>query len=522
MESASPSKEASKEEQGATEPDADLSEKQIDQCVSTILFSQILTPVLTQSYTPITPLLLHVSLGQPYQMVGWIYFVQMIGTFISFAAMQSLLQKYSVRTVLLGDYVVRIFAGLLWVAGVSAALPSWLQLPLLFASRFVFGLTLNSFAVPNPWGAIRIPVDVRPATVAKIGNFVGLGITLGPPIGDGVAALGKMAGLDEMSRYALVGWMTVAASLYLILLTRSAFPDHSVLPSKPPPKAQGGSAEEEKSQRCCCCVTLTMHQLVFALVAWTQLTMTGGLLAGFESTMSLQMYASYGWDVDQSLLGWVPFALSAIWVTAILIPYLIDRLNNPQLGVLALFTGAMALFGINWCGMHCACQSGELVPVRGVESSLVRPCPASQVQSPPADPHLVVRHRELFRGRTADPLFAVDVGHGHQDSDPPPSQVPVEPGAHQPDGPNDWAHHRHQPLQCGGALHRRAWLRHERAADVRLPRSRQRAVDLLFWVLQGVLWLVGGSIPVHPSAGEAEGVGLRCGLRSYDMCSETI
>ena len=330
--------------------EGELTPAQVKRSITTVLISQILTPVLTQSYTPIMPLLVHVTLEQPYHMVGWIYCVQMIGTFISFAAMQPLLGRYSVRTILLVDYSVRIVAGLLWVLGVLAPLSGGMRLVILFTSRFVFGLTLNSFAVVNPWGAIRVPVDIRAVTVAKITTFVALGIAVGPPLGDGVAAAAKLMGVGEMGQFAVIGAVTVLVSILLIVLTVFGFPDTAVLPIKPPPTAADGEADDQGAK--CCGRSLTMPQLLFVLVAWSQLTVTGAVLAGFESTMSLQMYSAYGWDVDTAMLGWLPFALASIWQMAILLPFMMDRLNAPQLGTFALWTALMAIFGINWFNLH--------------------------------------------------------------------------------------------------------------------------------------------------------------------------
>ena len=154
------------------------------------MITNFLTPITTQSYMPIIPLLLTEDYDEPIRRVGQIFFVMAFGSFLSFMLMHPLLSRFATKSVLKCDFAVRSVAGLIWVYALwdsikasepysAAPRPGLLgTVPLLFLSRFLFGLTLNSFALSAPRAGGRVKHDDKPAALAQLQAAIGLGICL--------------------------------------------------------------------------------------------------------------------------------------------------------------------------------------------------------------------------------------------------------------------------------------------------------------------------------------------------------
>lgn len=178
-----------------------MTEAEVKRSLRTFMITNFLTPITTQAFMPIIALLLVDDLGEPILRVGQLFFTLAAGSFLSLASMQWLLARLPLKTVLLWNYIARTLACLLWVwalqrhaAGEGAAWPPALPghppiLVSIFASRFFYGLTLNSFAITTPWCGVRLKHEAKPAALARVGGMLFIGILLGPMVGVGIASL---------------------------------------------------------------------------------------------------------------------------------------------------------------------------------------------------------------------------------------------------------------------------------------------------------------------------------------------
>lgn len=313
--------------------------------------NNVLTPMTTQSYLPIAPLLVTEGMGKDPFLFGQMLTVMVIGSLFSFAAMQPLLQKYSARDVLLFDFFLRTVSGLLWM------LPCLLDMGgstvfLLFLSRFVYGLTLNSFAIPMAWVGVRLPAEERPQLIAMLGGLVGLGITIGPTIGVSFGSICQLVLPNIASRgmlfvgYASPGIFTVIASPLLFGMTWFMMNDPDPLtPTAPPASSKGPETEEKKAD-------IRAGKITAWLNLAANFTMCAAFLAGFESTMPLQMKHAYGWDMASSWVAWVPFGVFSLVFSLFIIPTALDRLNAAKVAVYGACFGSLSLLGINWFNFH--------------------------------------------------------------------------------------------------------------------------------------------------------------------------
>ena len=106
-----------------------------------------------------------------------------------------------------------------WIAEKSES-----TLPLMYLSRFLYGITLNSFALPPVWIAVRMPPAERPATIAKVMAGLSLAVILGPSVG---ALLAKL-GATDWEGYGMPGYYTMGNSLLQLIIVLLAFDDNKV------------------------------------------------------------------------------------------------------------------------------------------------------------------------------------------------------------------------------------------------------------------------------------------------------
>ena len=94
----------------------------VQKSLQTLMITTFLTPITTQSYMPIIPLLLTTDFDEPITRVGQLFFTLAFGSAISFMMMSPLLARFKTRHVLMGDFLVRVGAGVIWVYAVRGSM----------------------------------------------------------------------------------------------------------------------------------------------------------------------------------------------------------------------------------------------------------------------------------------------------------------------------------------------------------------------------------------------------------------
>ena len=282
---------------GAPASSGYYSEAARSRCFALCCLGNFLTPIATQAYTPILPLFLKVAQGSEVTTVGYVFTIKFFMSLLSFGAMLPLLKAYSMRSVLIFDYIARLVSGALYIASVQYHHADSWGLPLLFASRVLYGMTLHSFGLPIIWAGVRLPEDQRGAQVAVLNALVALGIIIGPSIASVLCSLFT----DEFMGYASPGYTTLALSAVLLGLT-CAVDDGGVLPTNPPHAVPVDVAEE--MQR----VAKTM-KLAGGVNSFLMM-MTA--LAGFEAMFSILLYDGYGLIQREQTSVWAFFGLLSL------------------------------------------------------------------------------------------------------------------------------------------------------------------------------------------------------------------
>lgn len=326
--------------------EAQLSDDAVRKAVWVLYLNNVLTPVATQAYTPSVPLFATLTLHISVYTLGLVFATLTVCSLVSFSIMAPLLKHFTVRQILLGDYAVRIFSGVLYMLsvkyGFAEGASSTLALPLLFASRLVYGITLNSFGISSVWAGVRVGMADRATTVTRMNGLVALGITLGPSISSALAGLFK----EELIQMAIPALITLTTSVLMFLLILN-FDDGGMLPSSPAPKAAAGAgvdaekaaSDDKERQRV---VTIVATGVCVSLVSICIASMSG-----IEALMSLMMYDGYGWDAAEQTPLWVYFGLNSV-VSVFLVPLLVEHLNWVQF-IIPTYVGlAMCVVPINF------------------------------------------------------------------------------------------------------------------------------------------------------------------------------
>ena len=343
-----------KDETTATAAPADKEEVIIASSLKSLQISNFLTPITTQSYLPVIPLLLTEDLDEPIKRVGQVFFVLAFGSFFSFVLMKPLLGTIKTKYILMNNFFVRSIAGLIWVyavwraseygpGGTTGAVPGPSgTVPLIIGSRFLYGLTLNSFAISQPWIGTKMDNDAKPTALAQSQAMVGLGIMVGPVVGIGVAALAS----TSMGGYLYIGWFTVILSIFQLLVTSRLFLDDTVL-------APGGEEKpDEVRDRRNAALTANEYyetaKFVGALSIVQMFLSMAAFFSGFESTLTLQVKTAYGWTLGESMYAWGPMAFFGLFFGAVVVPKLIDTCNWARVATFGLAWGWGSILGINW------------------------------------------------------------------------------------------------------------------------------------------------------------------------------
>lgn len=295
-----------------------------------LFWGQIMTPLSTQAYVPLLPIMVTLELRLSATIVGQLLSCMTFGVVLSNAALTTLLRRYSPRSVLLSAYALRAAAGCFWSLALilHGRIP---LLPCLFLSRFMYGISLLSFSVTNPWIGIRLPVSDRPSALALASGFIVGGINLGPLVGNLISGISPTPRVS----YVWVGWWTAASSAYLFLYHARNFSDAKILSGK----ADTASTNEKQNFR--------TWIVALSVVATSFLTGFSNL-AAFEATESLMLFDGYGWDAAASARVFAPLGLLNLLVGMLVIPWTADNLNSAWLATLGFCSSAANLVNINW------------------------------------------------------------------------------------------------------------------------------------------------------------------------------
>ena len=267
----------------------------LPKCLMVLAMGNLLTPLDTQAPTPLLPLLITVDLNDSITAVGRVFAALTMAALISFGLLLPLSKAMSPKSILLLDYSVRLVSGLVYSAALITPGGHSYSLTLLYASRFLYGLTLNTFAMPSAWIGVRMPVDKRAAMIANMAGVLGLGIVFGPVWGSVLASMMPTKWLGYQS----TGIFTLVECCIMLVMVQLVFDDTEKLPT--PKKIDESSmsrADRDEASK----VKFITHAAAFS-----SLLLTMGLMAGFETLMSLAVYHSYGWDSKQALRAWLPF-----------------------------------------------------------------------------------------------------------------------------------------------------------------------------------------------------------------------
>lgn len=148
--------------------------------------SNFLTPLDTQAPTPLIPLLITEGMGLHIDIVGRVFATLTVSSMCSFIMIMPLSKCLTPRAILLSMFTVRLVSGIAYFFALREN--GDLTLPLIYVSRAIYGLSLNTFALPAIWIACRMPADERPKKVTQMQGALMLGIVLGPSWGATLAA----------------------------------------------------------------------------------------------------------------------------------------------------------------------------------------------------------------------------------------------------------------------------------------------------------------------------------------------
>ena len=322
--------------------DIGLDEAGIKRALYILGANNLLTPIMTQGFTPIVPLYATLILYISVYTLGLVFAALTFFSLVSFVLMAPLLKCMSVREVLILDYVVRIVSGFVYLLSVERANhdpEGGLALPLLFLSRVVYGITLNSFGISSVWAGVRVPVVDRGKTVATLNALITVGITLGPAVSSAIA--GQF--MDPYTQDSVPGYMTVVISVAVLAMIFFCLDDGGKLPAPPPAKPVDESsaekaAEEKEKQR--------VIGIVVCVACTSATTVCIASMSGFESLMSLIMLEAYGLDAAKQAPYWTFFGIFSLF-TSFTVPWLTEQLNWAQFILISYVGFVVALLPIH-------------------------------------------------------------------------------------------------------------------------------------------------------------------------------
>lgn len=329
----------------------------VGRCLLVLAVSNFLTPLDTQAFTPLLPLLLTEAMRQQILVVGHAFAILTGAAVVSFVAIIPLSKIVSPRSLLLLMYAIRTVSGVVYCTGLWG--DSRMRLALLFASRAIYGLSLMTFALPAIWISVRLPVEDRPSRITAMMAVLQIGVVLGPAWGTMMAGLAPTA----WQGYAMPGYFTVAESAVNLILIAMLFDDVELLPTVAPPASTEYDKEAARTSR-----------IVFLVACWSSVCYIIGFMTGFETIMSLSMLHSFGWGARDSLGAWGTFAIFSMMGFA-LAPALMQKVNWAWLAAISAPAGLLLWLGL---GINHS-NLGQPVPVWSLFASFAAIVPSSIV-----------------------------------------------------------------------------------------------------------------------------------------------
>lgn len=324
----------------AAEDDKSNRSCNVEACMMVLTISQILTPLDTQAPTPLLPVLITIDLNESVHVVGGVFASVTFASLVSFAMLQPLTKCMSPKKILMFDFSLRFLSGLVYCAALFVVGGTKYTIRLLYASRLLYGLTLNSFAIPNAWVGVRLQQAKRPAAIASMSAMLGMGITLGPVMGAMIASILP----TTWSGYQATGYFTLLESAFMFVMVVRHFDDDTLFPQAPKPSdASEVSQQDAEAART---IQFIIHAAAICSCLWMM-----GAMAGFETLMGLALYHSYGLNSRRSWIGFLPIGL--VTLTAfVLLPKLTYSVSRPRLALGCLLLLSLNLFGIHYSDLR--------------------------------------------------------------------------------------------------------------------------------------------------------------------------
>ena len=334
-----------------------LSDDELRRCLLMLCLFVFLTAISAQAFITTQPLLIteEDALDYPVVVSGYVQTVMVIGAVISYLSLNPMLNRFTPRGVAIASQVVRIGSASVYAifivslsgegsAGSVTALLGinrGVMLAIIFAARFVFGLSMGAAAIPAIWIGHRFDVKERPKAVAKYSACLGCGMILGPVFG---STLSLVAPGHIYTQSAMPGWAAVVISTLLVLLMARGFPDTQMLPQgrgKPAeeevlPDVSGGAAvrqearQEARARRTCGVIILITFLVLFGAMA-------------LEGTAPIILERDYCWLANAQYRFFVPVGVSTLLAGVIMID-MQERLNWSILSTLLTCGQVGALF----------------------------------------------------------------------------------------------------------------------------------------------------------------------------------
>jgi hypothetical protein len=246
-------------------PEPVLSDTERQRALAMFCFFCFFTAVSAQTYIATQPLLITEALNQDVIMAGVVQTVMVVGSVVSYAALNPLLKRVSPLRLAIVSQILRIISAAVYAVFVGKIrLGSW-TLPVVIASRFLFGLSMGAAGMPAIWIGHRYQKKERPKAIAKFSAALGCGMVLGPVFG----SLLSTASPDLLTECAMPGWFSVGVSALLILMMATRFPDRQMLPdlqSKGDEEGEGGEEYGPARRTCIMIISVTFIAL-FGLMA---------------------------------------------------------------------------------------------------------------------------------------------------------------------------------------------------------------------------------------------------------------
>ncbi len=198
----------------------------------------------------------------------------------------------------------------------------------LLASRMLAGLMAGNIAAAFAYASDISPPEKRAGTLGLIGAAIGIGFTLGQPLG------GLLAGKEAASaNFALPAAVSAGTSLFAILLVRFVLPESNAVGARPASGSRRGAW------------LLLRERPTLALLAGPTLAVTYSQ-AVLESIFAIWAFHRYGFGPRTVGLLLLAGAIPALLMQGGIVRVLVPRFGEPRLamfGVLAYVAGLLAL-----------------------------------------------------------------------------------------------------------------------------------------------------------------------------------